>query len=253
MLFFAVAATASLLASPAAPTVEDLDGLQIMKRVASTMESTVDARRQYVYKQKINARLVRTNGQVARAEKRHYNVAPGPEKTEKSLVTLEGEYHKSKKEIIRYTEPGFEKGGMDIDGGIMEDLIEDLVDDKDSRDGIPHSFFPLRTKDLSAFHFTYKDTIEVKGRKAYRVAFQPASKENRCSEGGDCSWRPWKGEAIIDAEDYQPVRIYSDLDVKMPWGVKVFLGTNLRQTGFWRRFVPRKTLTPQGILKSRSE
>ena len=48
----------------------------------------------------------------------------------------------------------------------------------------------------------------------------------------DCPQKPWKGEALIDAEEMQPVRIVTDLAFKMPWGIKVFLGTNLRQTGF---------------------
>jgi hypothetical protein len=165
-------------------------------------------------------------------------------------VSVAGEYHKSKKEIIRYDKPGFEKGGMDIDGGIIEDLIDDLVNDKDSRDGIPHSFFPLATKDLSSYKFTLKPPVEVKGRKAFVVGFEPLpGRKNLCLEVGkgksnkgededgdddDCPilYRPWKGEVVVDAEEYQPVRIYSDLTFKMPWGVKVFLGTNLRQTGF---------------------
>lgn len=216
---------------------EQEDPTVIMQRMAANMESTTDARRQYVYKQKINARLVRTNGQVARAEKREYTVAPNAEKTEKTLISLQGEYHKSKKDIVRYTEPGFEKGGLDIDGGIMEDLVDDLVNDKDTRDGIPHSFFPLRKKDLPAYKFTYLGATEVKGRKAHRIKFEPVGKVSSCvnigsDESDDCSTRPWKGEAVVDAEEYLPVRIYSDLTFKMPWGVKVFLGTNLRQTGF---------------------
>ncbi len=232
MLFLvAVAATANLL------FFDTEDANEIMKRMASTIEASVDARRQYVYKQKVNARLIRTNGQVARAEKREYTATPGPERTEKTLVSLAGEYHKSKKNIIRYDKPGFEKGGMDIDGGLMEGLVDDMVNDKDSRDGIPHSFFPLSSKDLPAYRFTYKKATEVQGRKAHVIAFEPAGRTSGCLHEGDgCSDRPWKGEVVVDAEEFQPIRIYSDLDFKMPWGVKVFLGTNLRQTGFSVRY-----------------
>ena len=118
----------------------------------------------------------------------------------------------------------------------MRDLVNDLVDDKDSRDGIPHDLFPLRKKDLAGYTFTYKDETEVKGRKAYRIAFQPTHK-GTCLEIGthddDCGdSKPWKGEVLVDAEEFQPVRIYTDLAFKMPWGVKVFLGTNVRQIGF---------------------
>lgn len=216
------------------------DAAAIMQRMAANLDSALDARRQYVYKQRVKARLVRTNGQTARAEKREYTAAPGPERTEKTLVSLAGEYHKSKKEIIPYDKPGFEKGGMDIDGGIMEGLIKGLADDKDSRDGIPRDLFPLHAKDLASFRFTYLGETEVKGRKAHRVAFEPLDKKVNCLNIGDnkedgepeCKAKPWKGEAVVDAEEYQPVRIFTDLTFKMPWGVKVFLGTNLRQTGF---------------------
>jgi hypothetical protein len=216
------AALVLLCASGEATPVADPSA--IVAKMAANVEASQEARRQFVYKQKVNARLVRTNGQVARAEKREYTVAPGPDRTEKTLVSVAGEYHKSKKEIIRYDKPGFEKGGMDIDGGIIEDLIDDLVNDKDSRDGIPHSFFPLATKDLSSYKFTLKPPVEGKSNKG----------EDEDGDDDDCPilYRPWKGEVVVDAEEYQPVRIYSDLTFKMPWGVKVFLGTNLRQTGF---------------------
>jgi hypothetical protein len=148
---------------------------------------------------------------------------------------LAGEYHKSKKEIIRYTEKGFKSGGSDIDGELMESLIDDLVNNKNSRDGIPRSLFPLSTKDLPHYKFTFKNSEQVQGRQALRIAFEPSDKQNCANiggdEGDDCH-TPWKGEALIDAEELMPVRIFTDLTFKMPWGVKVFLGTNLRQTGF---------------------
>jgi hypothetical protein len=218
----------------------DQGPLPIMEKMAAKIEASVDARRQYVYKQRISAKLVRANGQIARAEKREYTAAPGPERTEKTLVSLQGEYHKSKKEIIRYDQPGFEKGGMDIDGGLMKDLIKDLANSEKSRDGIPHSVFPFRANDLQFFKFTYAGQTEVKGRKAHRIAFEPVNKKSNCLNIGDEDYddedcvgsRPWKGEVVVDAEEFQPVRIFTDLTFKMPWGVKVFLGTNIRQTGF---------------------
>jgi len=211
------------------------DPNEIMRRMAASIESSVEARRQYVYKQKVRARLLRPNGRVARQESREYTVAPGPEITEKTLVSLAGEYHKSKTDIIKYDKPGFEKGGIDIDGDVMRDLVDDLVDDKKSRDGIPHDLFPISTKDLTAYTFTFQEETVEKGRKTYRIAFQPARKSTCVSIGGedDCGdSKPWKGEVLVDAEEFQPVRIYTDLAFKMPWGVKVFLGTNIRQVGF---------------------
>ena len=48
------------LAPPSNPALE------IMNRMAANMDSATEARRQYVYQQKVKARLIRTNGQVAR-------------------------------------------------------------------------------------------------------------------------------------------------------------------------------------------
>ncbi len=211
------------------------DGETILKRMAENLASSLDVRRHYVYHQTVRGRLIRSNGQAAREELRQYSAAPGPDRTAKSLLSLDGQYHKNKKETIHYSAPGFKTGGMDFDGDIMEDLISDLVDDKKSRDGIPHNLFPIDRDTLHFYHFTYLDTETAKGRKAYRVAFDPVKKtscvEIGPDEGRDCP-TPWKGEALVDAEEFQPVEIHTALDFKMPWGVKVFLGTDLEQTGF---------------------
>ena len=79
------------LAPPSNPALE------IMNRMAANMDSATEARRQYVYQQKVKARLIRTNGQVARQEDHEYTATPQAEHTAKQLVAFNGEYHKSKK------------------------------------------------------------------------------------------------------------------------------------------------------------
>src|SRR5580698_11506 len=130
-------ALSCLLTSSAAENPDE-----IMKRMASSVEESVDARRQYVYRQKVTARLLRPGGHVAWQETRIYTATHAPDRTEKTLVSLPGEYHKSRTQIVKYDQPGFEKGGLDIDGDLMRDLIDDLVNDRKSRDGIPHNLFP---------------------------------------------------------------------------------------------------------------
>lgn len=221
------------------------DGAEIMARMARTMEGAVEERRRWIYQQKVTARLVRTDGQWARHEKRVYTVTPGRERTEKTLVSLEGEHRKNRSETHRYAEAGYRSGGVDIDGELIEDLIKDLTVNQKSRDGIPHSLFPFATRDLPRYKFTWLDTREIDGRQAHRIAFQPASRSNCVSNGeeeGDRRCRAvWKGEALVDAGEYHPVRIYTDLAVKVPWGVRAFLGTNVRQAGFsvnYKRVAP---------------
>ncbi len=210
------------------------DAASIMAKLAANVEKSTDARRQYVYEQAVRSSLVRTNGQAARQEKRRYSVLPTEKGTEKKLVTFEGEYRKGK-QMVPYSDPVFKYKDMDIDGDVMRELTDDLVNDKKSRDGIPHSLFPLRSQDLSGYKFTMKGKSEFKGRPLYQIAFEPVKKEtcvNIGSDNGDCEGHPWMGEAWVDAEEFQPVRIDTHLAFQIPWGVRVFLGTNLRQTGF---------------------
>ena len=220
-------------------TLAAQDAREIMTKMAENLESGLDGRLQYVYRQTVKARLVRTNGQVARSEVREYTAVPARDRTRKKLESLAGEWHKSKKEVVRYTEPGFKAKGLDIDGELMEDLISSLVDSEKSRDGIPHSMFPFRSETLPRYRFTYLEQSSVAGRAAHRIAFEPQSKTTNClnigeddkDEDDDCPVS-WKGEILVDAEDAQPVRVTTDTTFKMPRGVKMFLGTDIRQVGF---------------------
>jgi hypothetical protein len=65
------------------------------------------------------------------------------------------------------------------------------------------------------------------------VAFQPkAHADLDCDEA-------WKGEALIDAEEYQPVLVTTEMAQKVPTAVKVLLGTDVKGLGFsvtYRKF-----------------
>jgi hypothetical protein len=208
------------------------DAGEVMARVAAGVEAATEARRQYVYRQKVRSSLIRSNGQLSRREHREYSVVPNEKATEKKLVSFTGEYRKGK-EMLLYFQPGFEYKNVDIDGELIDELTDELVNDNESRDGIPHSLFPLRAKDLPAYRFTMKGAEEIQGRRAYRVAFEPTRRAS-CMDADDdgCKGAAWKGEAWVDAAEFQPVRIQTDLAYKIPWAVRVFLGTDLRQTGF---------------------
>ncbi len=201
--------------------------LDIMTKAAANVEAAAAARRHYVYQQKVRSRLLRTDGKVARQETRFYDVVPGPESSEKKLVSLEGEVHKGK-EIVRYTDPEFRSKGLDIDGEISEDLTNKLVDDAASRDGIPKNLFPLRAADLPYYKFRLVETKDYKGRLTHHIAFDPVKKPN-CDD--DCHGQ-WKGDAWIDAAEYQPVHIATEWAVKIPLFVRAVFGSNLRQSGF---------------------
>jgi hypothetical protein len=220
------------LCQAAPPQVDDASA--IMSKAAANVERATDARRAYVYRQLVRSSLVRSSGQIARKERREYQVFPGEKTTEKKLTSFSGQYRKGK-DMVDYSEPGYKYKDIDVDGDIIRDLTDDLVNDNDARDGIPHDLFPLSTKKLGAYVFTMNGEAEHKGRKVYRIGFEPRNKVTCVEIGsdseGDCD-EAWKGEAWIDQAELQPVRIDTHLAFKIPWGVRVFLGTNIQQMGF---------------------
>jgi len=210
------------------------DGATIMAQVAGNVERAVETRRQYVYQQSVRASLVRSNGKLARREKRQYLVIPSSTGTEKKLVSFEGEYRKGKRSFT-YEKPIWEQQEEGIDAELLRDLTDELTNDKSARDGIPHHLFPLRSADLPAYSFMMKGELQHQGRRTYRIAFEPSKKESCVhigKDGEDDCVTPWMGEAWIDAAELQPVRIDTHLAFKIPWAVRTFLGTNLKQTGF---------------------
>lgn len=211
----------------------DDDAAAIMTKVAANVEKSTGARRQYVYKQSIISNLVRSNGKIARKENREYEVFPTQTGSEKKLVSLQGRVRRGN-QSTDYTDAGFKDKNLDIDGDLMRELIDDLVDDKQSRDGIPPSLFPLSTKDLPGYRFTSNGDVVYQGRRTLRILFEPVVKRHCITIGGDdeCDSPSWKGEAWIDAEELQPVRIQTQQAFQVPWGVKLFLGTNVQQSGF---------------------
>ena len=53
------------------------DAASIMAKVAANVEQATDARKQYIYHQRVRSSLVRASGDVGRREKREYSAFPG--------------------------------------------------------------------------------------------------------------------------------------------------------------------------------
>jgi len=221
-----------IFAGPALAAADD--AAAIMAKAAANVEKATDLRKQFVYRQIVISSLVRSNGQISRKENREYEVFPTEKRSEKKLVSLRGELRRGKK-TTPYSEAGFKDKGFDIDGDLIRDLTNDLVDEKHSRDGIPHSLFPLREDALPDYRFTLQGEFAYQGRPTYKILFEPAEKHRCINIGGDddgCDGASWRGEAWIDIAELQPVRIFTQQAFRIPWGVKVFLGTNIQQSGF---------------------
>ena len=219
--------------------VEAPDAASIMARMVVNVAAAEPARRSYVYHQTVRASLSKTNGKPVRKERREYDVLPGEERTEKKLAEFEGERYEGR-ETELYFEPDKGEG---LDAELIRSMTQELVDDHRSRDGIPHNLFPLTERDLPHYTFTLLERGDFRGRPVYKIAFDPLLKDLCVKESGheeECD-SPWKGEIWVDTEDLQPARIVTDLGAKIPWGVRVFLGTNVKQLGFavsYRRVEP---------------
>jgi len=199
------------------PTVD-----RIMARVAENQARAQDMRRAYVYNQKVLARFTRTNGKLAREEKLEYAVAPTPAGVEKKLTHFEGKVQR-KGQLVSYDEPGKEIKDLDIDGDLIRDMVNDMTADKDSKDGIGHDLFPLTAKEQEKYIYTLEGKETYRGRAVYRVSFRPKPH----AEDAD-----WKGEALIDVAEFQPVVVNTKVAWHIPMAVKVLLGTDIKGLGF---------------------
>src|SRR5579871_1004186 len=88
------------------------DVREIMRRVAWNQAKTEDAREQFLYHQKQNVRLRRTNGKLVREEFREYNVVPTPRGIHRTLIALQGRYWKGGDYTV-YDEREREADGID--------------------------------------------------------------------------------------------------------------------------------------------
>jgi hypothetical protein len=96
-----------------------------------------------------------------------------------------------------------------------------------TKDGVPRSLLPLTAEEQRLYDYTLAESEIRAGRKVYRVKFHPNKQKDASGNQGYS-----KGEALIDAEEFQPVQVSSDLTLGIPLPVRVLLGTNVRGLGF---------------------
>jgi len=221
LALIAILATGSLAQTPtaAAPSVAD-----IMARVAAQQDRASDLRKDFTFHQKQLLRMNRGNGKIAREEKREYDVNPDRHGVKKDLTHFEGRYE-YKGKYVPYDRPGYTYKEMDIDGELIDDLSKDLTDDRHSRDGISCDLFPLTGAQQHKYSFKLIGKENYRGREVFRIAFEPKPHQ-------DFDDAAWKGEALIDSEEYAPVSVHTKLAVKIPLAVKTLLGTDIKGLGF---------------------
>jgi hypothetical protein len=221
MKLILLAATAAIAAAQT-PDIE-----QIMSRVGLNQAKSHDARKDYVYNQKQLLRMIRGGGKIAREEHREYTVIPKERGIHKELTKFDGKYE-LKGKYVAYDKPGHHYKGLDLDSDLIDSLSKDLMDDNQGKDGLSPDMFPLTYHQQLKYNFKLLKTEQYHGRPVYRVEFEPKPHLKHIDDGGAV----WKGEALIDTEEYQPLNIATKLAWKMPLAVKTLLGTNVSGVGF---------------------
>ena len=128
----------------------------IMARVAANQDQAVKFRQAYIYRQQILVRLRDNRGKLVREEDTELTVTPTPDGAKKEMTTFSGKY-KAKRggRMVAYTVPGMEAPDrhVDIDGDLVKELREDLVQEQKSKDGIATGLFPLTTQEQQRYDF----------------------------------------------------------------------------------------------------
>jgi len=188
-------------------------------RVAANQDRSEALRKQYVYRQHIHIVTHKPKGRLLREETTDYDVVPTPEGTQKELKLLTGRYWQKGKYETFQGEPV--PGSGSLDGGLIQGFRDDLLNDK-TKDGLGRDLFPLTSEDQKDYEFKLLGQEMQAGRNLYHIGFRPKDK-------GDLRWA---GEAYIDAAEFQPVRVFTKLSRRVPFGVRVLLGTDVPGIGF---------------------
>ena len=216
----------------ASSAAAQLSADEIMSRVAANQDRAEAARASYVYDMKVFVRLLRGGGKLAQEETRVYAVAPGPKGAERTLVSTEGRIMDGRKEI-RYNQPDFERKNLDIDASLTRSFAEEVMWAKGENTPMV-DWFPLTRSHQSHYSFRLLGEEKYKEYNVYRVAFNSREMD---WDDEDC----WKGEALIESTEFQPVVVNSHWECKVPRAVTVLLGTNLHNLGAkitYQRFAP---------------
>lgn len=206
-----------LAALPCAAETPTADA--IMRRVAENQTKAQDARKNFVYDMNVFVRLKRANGKLAREESREYVVAPAPKGAKRNLVKVEGKILDGKRETT-YSEAGYKTKDMDIDGALTDSFARDVMWSKNDL-GPMLDWFPLTTKRLEYYNFTLNGEENYLGHHVYKVAFDGHGEDDDC----------WKGEALIEKNEFQPVLITSHWACKLPKAVTILLGISVHDIG----------------------
>jgi len=186
-----------------------------MKRVAENQDRAQAARNQFVYQQKTHRTLRRKDGKLLREEFWTFDMIPKAQGTEKKFVSVKGRYLKNGQYLPFDGKPVPEVSILNV-------TLDDNDGDATTRDAIDRDLFPLTTEEQKKYTFELIAETKIQERPAYQIRFHPTNPHDF----------GWTGEALIDKQEFQPVRVYTQLSRKLPIAVRTVLGTNVSGLGF---------------------
>lgn len=207
-----------LLLAGAAYAGSPLTADDIMARVAENQSRAEKARSEFVYQQKVLVRLRDGKGKLVREEADEYSVTPTPDGTKKELTASR-----------KFGRPGKLASS---DAELVDDLRDDLTNDRKARDGLNRKLFPLTAGEQKKYHFQLAGEEVQRGLPVYRITFAPKEPGSNIGDNDG----PWAGEALVSRDDYQPVLISTGMAQKIPLLIRTMLGTNLHGLGFSVRY-----------------
>ena len=208
-----------LLQAGGKPPESALTAEAIMSRVAENQDKAEKLRSEYVYRQRIHIATRKPNGKIMRDETADYQVMPSDKGIKKQMENIFGLY-RHKKQIVKFNgQPVPERDSLD--GDLVSDFRSDLMNDN-SKDGLGHNLFPLTSEEQKKYEFRLLGSETRNGRELYRISFRPLDKSEIA----------WVGQALIDAEDFAPVSVFTKLSRRIPFAVRALLGTDVPDIGF---------------------
>jgi hypothetical protein len=189
----------------------------------------------------VRVRSLDSKGKVRHEETTEYTAAPSANGTKKELTSREGRFLQKGKYITYqhrdskcqeniFTCPA-ENPNDNIDMALVRDLGDQLTNDAKTKDGLANGMFPLTSEEIKKYTFQLKGEETRQNMRAYRIAFQP-----KPAVGPNSDEDPWAGEALISADEFQPIEVVTKLAQKIPMAVKILLGTNIHGLGFTVRY-----------------
>ena len=191
----------------------------IMSRVAANQDHGEAAREQYRCEQHIHVIISKPGEKVIREETADDTLLPTSTGTQVQFHRLTGRYWSNGKYEDFSGEP------VPLPNSWGAEYIRDVrmcLTGEKSRCDSGTLLFPLTSEKQKQYDFHLLGRETVQGRDVYHISFRPKNKNSFI----------WAGEAFIDATDFQPLRVFTNLSRQVPFTVRTMLGTDISGFGY---------------------